>query len=92
MDVPCVKMIWSWAVAQLLMLSWEHGEELLIRAHCDGEARTTGEDLATVLLRKARETLARFDNVTDSAARVLGGGVNNRYYGGGDARLHSVDP
>ena len=74
------KMIWSWAVAQLLMLAWEHGEALLVRAHGDGK-ELTGAELAMLLLAKARETLARFDGVPDSAARVLGGGVNNRYYG-----------
>lgn len=55
------------------------GEDLLVEAHGDGKD-ISGEELADLLLDKARETLQRFDDVVDTASRVLGGGVNNRYY------------
>jgi beta-phosphoglucomutase-like phosphatase (HAD superfamily) len=69
--------IWQWAVAQLLVLMWEHGVPTMMKVHeVDDEAALVAE-----LLEHERVTLQRFFDVEDSTARVLGGGVSARYKG-----------
>ena len=69
--------IWSWGVAQLLVLMWEHGTTTMKRVH----AKETDEELVEFLLSSLRDTLDRFFSIEDSTARVLGGGVSLRYEG-----------
>ena len=69
--------IWSWGVAQLLVLMWEHGVPTMMRVH----QQDTVEGLVNVLLDQLRTTLDRFFSIEDNTARVLGGGVSLRYEG-----------
>ncbi len=69
--------IWSWGVAQLLVLMWEHGMTTMKRVH----GKETDEELVEFLLDTLRTTLDRFFSIEDSTARVLGGGVSLRYEG-----------
>ena len=69
--------IWSWGVAQILVLMWEHGLQTMMRVH----QQSTAEGLVNVLLEQLRTTLDRFFSIEDSTARVLGGGVSLRYEG-----------
>ena len=62
--------IWSWGVAQLLVLMWEHGTTTMKRVHAK-----TDEELVEFLLSSLRDTLDRFFSIEDSTARVLGGGA-----------------
>merc|ERR1719356_2399389 len=69
--------IWAWAVAQVLVLMWEHGVPTMLQVHkvdCD-------EALVKDLLDHLRTTLERFYTVEDSTKRVLGGGISVRYEG-----------
>jgi hypothetical protein len=69
--------IWSWGVAQLLVLMWEHGVTTMKRVH----GKESDEELVSFMLEGLRETLDRFFTIEDSTARVLGGGVSLRYEG-----------
>mmetsp|Transcript_6446 Transcript_6446/g.16460 ORF Transcript_6446/g.16460 Transcript_6446/m.16460 type:complete len:564 (-) Transcript_6446:389-2080(-) len=69
--------VWSWGVAQILVMMWEHGLTTMMRVH----KQDTLEGLVALLLDQMRATLDRFFNITDSTARVLGGGVSLRYEG-----------
>jgi len=69
--------LWSWSVAHILVLMWEHGLTTMMRVH----KQDTLEGLVALLLDQMRATLDRFFNITDSTARVLGGGVSLRYEG-----------
>ncbi|EEH54256.1 uncharacterized protein MICPUCDRAFT_48208 [Micromonas pusilla CCMP1545] len=69
--------IWSWGVAQVLVLMWEHGIPTMMRVH----GQDTTEGLVNILLDQLRTTLDRFFTIEDSTARVLGGGVSLRYEG-----------
>ena len=69
--------IWTWGVAQLLVLMWEHGPPTMMRVH----GKDTTEELVPFLLDQLRTTLDRFFSIEDSTARVLGGGVSLRYEG-----------
>ena len=69
--------IWSWGVAQLLVLMWEHGVTTMKRVH----GKESDEELVSFMLQGLRETLDRFFTIEDSTARVLGGGVSLRYEG-----------
>jgi beta-phosphoglucomutase-like phosphatase (HAD superfamily) len=69
--------IWSWGVAQLLVLMWEHGVTTMKRVH----RKETDEELVEFLLDTLRTTLDRFFSIEDSTSRVLGGGVSLRYEG-----------
>ena len=71
------KEIWSWGVAQLLVLMWEHGTTTMKRVH----GLESDEALVVYLLDSLRATLDRFFTIEDSTARVLGGGVSLRYEG-----------
>jgi len=69
--------IWAWAVAQLLVLMWEHGVPTMMQVHkVDSEVA-----LVTDLVDHLRTTLERFYTVADTTGRVLGGGVSVRYEG-----------
>jgi hypothetical protein len=69
--------IWSWGVAQLLVLMWEHGVTTMKRVH----GKESDEELVSFMLEGLRETLDRFFTIEDTTARVLGGGVSLRYEG-----------
>ena len=69
--------IWTWGVAQLLVLMWEHGLTTMMRVH----GKESAEELVPFLLDQLRTTLDRFFSIEDSTARVLGGGVSLRYEG-----------
>lgn len=69
--------IWSWGVAQMLVLMWEHGLSTMMRVH----QQETTEGLVAVLLEQLRTTLDRFFSIEDTTSRVLGGGVSLRYEG-----------
>jgi len=71
------KEIWSWGVAQLLVLMWEHGVTTMKRVH----GKESDEELVEYMLEQLRTTLDRFFSIEDSTARVLGGGVSLRYEG-----------
>jgi len=75
--------IWAWAVARLLILLTAFPATVLMEAH----DVTTEDALCEVLLAYAEETLQRFASTTDSTARVLQGGVANRW----ETRLKTVD-
>mmetsp|Transcript_9279 Transcript_9279/g.26542 ORF Transcript_9279/g.26542 Transcript_9279/m.26542 type:complete len:563 (-) Transcript_9279:158-1846(-) len=73
---PEVKdMIWSWAVAQILVLMKEQGVDVMTEAH----GAETEDELVEQLLGVARQTLERFSSIEDTTTRVLGGGVSNRF-------------
>jgi HAD superfamily hydrolase (TIGR01509 family) len=71
------KEIWTWGVAQLLVLMWEHGLPTMMRVH----NKESADELIPFLLDQLRTTLDRFFSIEDSTARVLGGGVSLRYEG-----------
>ncbi len=77
------KEIWAWAVARLLILLTAFPTTVLMEAH----NVTTEDALCDVLLGYARETLTRFASTSDTTARVLQGGVANRW----QTRLKTVD-
>jgi hypothetical protein len=66
------KEIWTWGVAQLLVLMWEHGLPTMMRVH----NKESADELIPFLLDQLRTTLDRFFSIEDSTARVLGGGVH----------------
>ena len=69
------EMIWSWAVAQILVLMKEQGVDVMTEAH----SAETDDELVEQMLDVARQTLERFSSIEDTTTRVLGGGVSNRY-------------
>jgi len=75
--------IWAWAVARLLILLTAFPTTVLMEAH----NVTTEDALCDVLLDYSRETLTRFASTKDTTARVLQGGVANRW----ETRLKTVD-
>lgn len=77
------KEIWAWAVARLLILLTAFPTTVLMEAH----DVTTEDALCDVLLDYSRETLTRFESTKDTTARVLQGGVANRW----ETRLKTVD-
>lgn len=77
------KEIWAWAVARLLILLTAFPTTVLMEAH----DVTTEDALCDVLLAYSRETLTRFASTKDTTARVLQGGVANRW----ETRLKTVD-
>jgi len=74
---PRSDIIWCWAVAQCLLLISEHDRASMMKSH----GVKTDEELNSDLLGQVRENLARFSQVEDSTARVLGAGVDKRYQG-----------
>lgn len=67
--------IWHWAVARLLLILWEHDQEIIRHAH----GLTTDDEVCETLIAYARSSLKRFDTVEDTTGRVLAGGVANRW-------------
>lgn len=82
---------WVWLVARLLMLATEYNEEIVrhtvaknttfgrLRWH---EVSATMSDTSAViegLLHEARTALQRLSGGGDETARVLGGGIDNRF-------------
>ncbi|CAN0038836.1 unnamed protein product, partial [Discosporangium mesarthrocarpum] len=67
--------IWNWAVARLLLVLWEHDQEVIRHAH----GLSTDDEVCEMLLDYAKKSLQRFDTVRDTTGRVLGGGVANRW-------------
>ncbi|KAL8438842.1 hypothetical protein Efla_000760 [Eimeria flavescens] len=67
------RMMWAWLAARCLHVLWEHDKE---RAH----NIQTDEEVVKMLLDYGKKTLARFSTVQDTAGRVLGGGVVNRFH------------
>lgn len=75
--------MWAFAVARLLLLTWQYESSVLQDAHNVSNAK----DLAAVLLHYAKNTLKRFSAIPDTTKRILAGGVDNRYNG----RLKNVE-
>jgi len=67
--------IWAWAVARCGMLILRHGMDLLHRIYDSEDHEIVYENL----LEFARTALDRFSGVEDKTARILGGGVTNRW-------------
>jgi len=65
----------AWAVAQVLALFSQFPVEVMLRAH---ETESV-EQLVEEVFAFAAATVARFDSMSDTTARVLGGGVNDRF-------------
>lgn len=75
------RMVWAWVVARQLLLLFESSTEVACAAL--GCQRATEEEshaaLADALLSGARVSVERLGTGGDTTARVLGGGVVNRY-------------
>lgn len=76
MDTKDKRMMWAWLAARCLHVLWEHDKEVIKRAH----ELKTDEEVVQMLLNYGKKTLARFSTVDDTAGRVLGGGVVNRFH------------
>lgn len=70
------RVMWAWLAARCLHVLWEHDKEVIKRAH----HIQTDEEVVEMLLSYGKKTLARFSTVDDTAGRVLGGGVVNRFH------------
>mmetsp|Transcript_10293 Transcript_10293/g.26403 ORF Transcript_10293/g.26403 Transcript_10293/m.26403 type:complete len:911 (-) Transcript_10293:225-2957(-) len=69
--------IWAWAVAQILSIMWENEERFMQTAH----GVENNQELVENFLEIAKLNQKRFASLDDTTARVLGGGVSNRYMG-----------
>mmetsp|Transcript_7292 Transcript_7292/g.10952 ORF Transcript_7292/g.10952 Transcript_7292/m.10952 type:complete len:437 (-) Transcript_7292:38-1348(-) len=67
--------MWAWAVSRCGMLILRHGMDLLFKVYNTQDKETVYEQL----LSFARTALDRFSGVEDKTARILGGGVTNRW-------------
>lgn len=76
MDAQDVRTMWAWLAARCLHVLWEHDKEVIKRTH----NISTDEEVVEMLLSYGKKTLARFSTVDDTAGRVLGGGVVNRFH------------
>eukprot|EP00466_Bigelowiella_natans_P006313 jgi/Bigna1/89982/estExt_fgenesh1_pg.C_590093 len=76
------KQIWAWLVARCCILHSEFDKTVMIGAH----KVSSEKEAIKGLLDYAWTTLQRFDDVPDTTARVLSGGVVNRFEG----RLRNV--
>mmetsp|Transcript_2538 Transcript_2538/g.3451 ORF Transcript_2538/g.3451 Transcript_2538/m.3451 type:complete len:475 (+) Transcript_2538:57-1481(+) len=65
----------AWAAIRCLMLLEEHGVNVLKAAH----KVETEDEVIDGLLDYSWECLNRFSSITDTTARVLGGGAGNRW-------------
>ncbi|CDJ40327.1 mannitol-1-phosphate dehydrogenase [Eimeria tenella] len=68
--------MWAWLTARCLQVLWEHDKEVIKRTH----NLKTDDEVVAMLLNYGKKTLARFSTVDDTAGRVLGGGVVNRFH------------
>ncbi|XP_026192947.1 uncharacterized protein LOC34620999 [Cyclospora cayetanensis] len=69
-------IMWAWLAARCLHVLWEHDKEVIKRTH----NIQTDEEVVEMLLTYGKKTLSRFSTVEDTAGRVLGGGVVNRFH------------
>ncbi|CAM9847581.1 unnamed protein product [Chrysoparadoxa australica] len=67
--------IWAWVICRCAMLLEKFGNNLLMEAH----GFSTEEEVFDELFSYARTTLERFNRMSDTTSRVLGGGVGNRW-------------
>lgn len=70
------RMMWAWLAARCLHVLWEHDKEVIKRTH----DIQSDEEVVQMLLDYGKKTLSRFSTVDDTAGRVLGGGVVNRFH------------
>lgn len=83
------RQAWAWTVARQLLLLFESDAEVA-RAALGCERDTPSESdraLADALLEGSRVAITRLGRGGDTTKRVLGGGVVNRYCGGGHSSL-----